>query len=481
MKLWCLFAAATALDVSQIDPHFRDPASQDLSAEAERKFQELSAKTITCDAATMLYNATGCGVIEIETGEQYVDYVMTAPRKYDLFVLFVVKRGHCCAGRIGGSCRKQVCSNAEDAFHGAAASYFAKGQRPPSDGDPTFFAIVRCDKESLRPICNEVHKFDVIPKLVHARSKSFTRRQGVFRFRQGNMFSESKSAWPHNELLNWVNDITGRGVREQVDVFKMVTRMLPLFAILVGGLALLFVGAQIVRQLPWVMTIGALGIQWLGCSGLTYNIINGVWWATGDNFFMNSMRSQYLGEGLLCSGMMCGAGLCFVLAAWLNSIEFRENDKRAQQKIAAANFLSLTALITGACLVQALMKIYSSFKAGWYRNTPFMPPDDYEVGPLMADRQLSFINYQTVPWFQSHPVISTTAAFVFASKNLVFGSFYKFIAKARKLGRDLNDSPLRIIRVTYVTLFDKVFDVVEVVVSPFVNIGGKKKKSKKSR
>lgn len=470
-----LTLVAALLDVSSVDPHFRDPASEDLSQEAQLKLDDLNAQVIGCTSPTMLYNGTGCGVIEIQTGEQYVNYVITAPRPYDLFVLFVVTRGHCCAGRVGGSCRKLVCSNAEDAFYSAATSYYAKGQRPKEDGDPTFFAIVRCDMDDLRPICNEMHKLDVVPKLVHARSKSFTRRQGVLRFRVANTFSESKSSWPKEEVLEWINGITGRGVREQIDMFKMMSKMLPLFAILIAGLAVVYVGTQLVRELPWLMVVVAIGVQWLGCSGLTYCIIQGSWSHPKDQFFSGSMRHQFFEEGLLCSGMMCGAGLCVALAAYLNSIE---DDGRNRKMTIGRQTAALVAIIAALGCGQSVMAIYSSFKSRWYRTPPFYPPDDYEIGPLMADRQLSFINYRPVPWFQSHPIISAGAALVLSSRNVFFNFFGKFMDTMKMFGRDLHDSPLRIIRITYVKIFDTIFDVVEVVLSPFVAIGGKKKKSK---
>eukprot|EP00397_Hematodinium_sp_SG-2012_P037286 GEMP01040388.1.p1 GENE.GEMP01040388.1~~GEMP01040388.1.p1 ORF type:complete len:481 (+),score=102.92 GEMP01040388.1:48-1490(+) len=480
MNPWCVLGLVAALDVSRIDPHFRDPASQDLSAQAERKIKELTDAMISCDAPTMLYNATGCGVIEFKSSEQYVDFVMTAPRPYDLFVLFAVKRGQCCSPRKGGGCRKNVCSRAEDAFLNAAASYFAQGQRAAAEGDPTFFAIVRCDDEELQDVCTEVHKFDVVPKLVHARSKSFTRRQTVFRFRAANTFRDT-SLWPKQDVLDWVNGITGRGVREQIDIFKMLMRMLPLFGILIAGLVTVFVGAQVVRRFPWLMVIAVMIVQWLGCSGLTFNIINGIKWGTPDNYFSDSMRSQFLGEGLLCSGMMTGSGLLLVVAAYLNGKEYRENDKYAGKKIALANGVAMIAIIGAAACVQIVMNIYSSFKAPWYRETPFMPPNDYMIGPLIADRRNSFINYKPVPWFQSHPVIATSAALVMSTKNSFFSMGLKLLNAGRRFARNLDESPLGNLRTVYAGMFDKAYDVVEVVLSPFINIGGKKKKSKKSK
>jgi len=190
------------------------------------------------------------------------------------------------------------------------------------DKQPTFFAIVHCDardpvtkaKSDLGEICRRAHKFEHVPKLIHTRSQSFKRRNNIIQFRPQHSFSTAD--WTdHNKLFNWVRGFAPRDrlVLYQ-DLFARIALMAPIVMYGSAALAVAVLGALLVRQLPILMVFGAAAIQWLGCSGITYNLIHGMNWHGHNNeYFARSNRSQYVYEGLGCSGLFMAAGLLWVL------------------------------------------------------------------------------------------------------------------------------------------------------------------------
>ena len=92
-------------------------------------------------------------------------------------------------------------------------------------------------------------------------------------------------------VFNFVHQIAPRpGLKLYEDLIARLRKMAPLVGYMFGALVVASLGAWLVRQVPFLMVVGALLVQWLGCSGITYNIIHGMQWK-GNNEEMIS-KSQ---------------------------------------------------------------------------------------------------------------------------------------------------------------------------------------------
>lgn len=381
-------------------PDFRDSALEDQSAEGIKKLNELQSRTASC-SNMLIGGDSGCGtIIDITTPEDYSRYVFQSPRPYHLFLL--MSMGGCCNIR-KGHCNKD-CGRSEASFKKIAASYHVLGEHSLSinedmvkntdeDKQPVYFAIIHCDaktngKKLLEPICKQAHKLENVPKIFHARSSTFKRRNNIIQFRPQHSFSTSD--WnDHNKLFNWVQGFAPRHklVLYQ-DLFARLYLMGPIVMYGSGALGVAVVGAILVRQLPILMVFGAAAIQWLGCSGITYNLIHGMnWHGHNQEYFARSNRSQYVYEGLLCSGLYMGAGLLFVIV-----IFGAKGRYKSMYTSSIITFLCSAAVIASFGCVWVLMSIYRSYKAGWYTAPGFMPPEGYRHGSLSVDRGFTQLN-----------------------------------------------------------------------------------------
>jgi len=231
-------------------------------------------------------------------------------------------------------------------------------------------------------ICKKAHKFEHVPKLMHVKSQAFKRRSNTIQFRPQHSYSTSD--WnDHNKLFNWIRGFAGRDrlVLYQ-DLFARIALMAPIVMYGSAALVVAVFGALLVRQLPILMVFGAAAIQWLGCSGITYNLIHGMnWHGHNKEYFARSNRSQYVYEGLGCSGLFMIAGLMFVVLVMVGN-------KRFKSKYTASlmTFLCSVGVLGSASAVWILMSIYRSYKAGWYSAPGFYPPEGYRTGSLAGDR-----------------------------------------------------------------------------------------------
>ena len=166
-----------------------------------------------------------------------------------------------------GHCAKD-CDRAETTLKKVAASYHVLGehtQQPTDsyiDSQTAFFAMVRCDKKELSPICKEAHKFDKVPKLVHIRSQTFRRRQQVIHFRPQHIYYTTNYE-DEEQMLHWCKGFAPR-VKLVIfkDLFTRLRKMIPIFGYGVALLAVLIVGAVLVRKIPFLMVILACAVQW---------------------------------------------------------------------------------------------------------------------------------------------------------------------------------------------------------------------------
>eukprot|EP00392_Amoebophrya_sp_AT5.2_P018369 g18892.t1 len=432
---------------------FRDPAATDMTEKAKANLHWLYAHTTRCSFMLVAGDTRGCGIIpEISTPEDYSRLVLKAPRPYHLFVLFTnrgccnLKRGHC----------KKDCEKAEAAFKQVAASYHILGEHEAPEGlldeegdssatsdspdpaaasddiklelrasaiaeqQPAFFAIVYCDEEAMQHICttqkpssgtagkipDSVHKLDTVPKLVHARGSTLRRKNGAITFKPQHVHQTVD--WSQaEEMLSFVSAFApreggGRGssgggaVKLYEDLVARLRKMAPIVGVGLGVLAVVVLGAGLVRLLPWLMVVGACGVQWLGCSGITYNLIHGMKWH-GDRGerISRSNRVQFLTEGLSCSALFMIGGLALVFAITLAQSRYRTRT--------AANFATLLACLSigvSFASVWTLLNIYGDYKAGWYVQPGFAPPEGYRKGPVNLDRGLSFVNVEPKTFYE---------------------------------------------------------------------------------
>lgn len=77
-----------------------------------------------------------------------------------------------------------------------------------------------------------------------------------------------------------------------------------------------------------------------------------------------SPGSQYVYEGLGCSGLFTGGGLFLVLALALSQQKYA-----SRLKSSMASFIAALSVVLCFGCVWTLMSIYTSYKAGWYQAT----------------------------------------------------------------------------------------------------------------
>ncbi|CAD7926025.1 unnamed protein product [Amoebophrya sp. A120] len=441
---------------------FRDATAVDSTEKAREKIKWLRDQTKHCTAMLIGGDRRACGMIpEIDTVERYSELVLRSPRPYHLFILFTV-RG-CCNLRKGHCSRE--CGRAMESFQKVAASYHVLGEHndkddlggpssaadaglgPPgapasasssgeqqaasavaSEKQDVFFAVVYCDSENsaMQEVC-AFHKFEKVPKLVHARGSTLRRRNGTVSFRPQHVYAAVDWSNP-NELLDFVKSFAPRPRLELYqDLFARLRKMAPLVGIGLAALLVLVLGAALVRWAPLLMVVGAVAVQWLGCSGLTYNLLHGMRW-TGEagEYIAKSNRSQYLGEGLGCSGLFMLGGLALVFA-----VQLARQPYATQTRAHLATFFAALAMLVGFAAVWNLMSIYATYKAGWYTAPGLFPPPEYKTGPVALDRGLSFVNTEAKAFYES----SRTALAVgsFAQKwSAFFSSSYRSVLKKAK-------------------------------------------------
>ncbi|CAD7923187.1 unnamed protein product [Amoebophrya sp. A25] len=412
-------------------PDFRDSVVAKMTLEGEKKVAWLGGQTTHCSGMLLGGDTSGCGMIsEIKSQNDYARLVLQAPRPYHLFILFSMNG--CCNLR-KGHCNGD-CGRAETAFRKVAASYHVIGEHAeelrPSDGNvarnleeegaeeeqrlnqrdvassasedddkderigklPAFFAIVHCDNEEMRGVCMKGHKLDTVPKVVHIRGRG----SPVFRKAKGSagLLVRKEHTFPQpvdwsdgEEMLRWAQSFASRGPQLKLyqDLVAKLRLMAPLLAIGVGAIAVLLLGAALVRLMPFLMVMAACGVQWLGCSGLTYNLLHGMnWRGERGEFVSNNSRSQYLTEGLACSGLFMLGGFSFVLALKLASASYK-----TARAASAGTAACAVAILLSMGAISSLMEIYRTYKANWLQEPGMMPPAGYKTGPVEIDRGLT--------------------------------------------------------------------------------------------
>jgi len=271
------------------------------------------------------------------------------------------------------------------------------------------------------------------------------------------------------KVLDWVQTFAPREkMRLYQDLLTRLRLMAPIVSYGLLAIVVLMIGATLVRKFPFLMVIGACLVQWLGCSGITYNLIHGMNWTGGQGeYIAKSNRQQFVGVGLACSGLFLSCGLCMLTVYGLANRSYT-----SKLKSGIASVVSLVAVAGSFASMWVLMSVYQGFKAGWYQPPDFFPPGDYLRGPINKDRGLSFVNTEAKAFYESSHLVM----YFFSTYSSVYTFTYKTFRTYLKRLKKACQSNWMITKAykTWLTVFD-------VVYTPLEYLFGRLGESKKSR
>eukprot|EP01066_Platyproteum_vivax_P008928 Platyproteum_vivax@DN3873_c0_g1_i1.p1 len=302
----------------------------------------------------------------------YRDFILKNPRNYHVFVLYTADKKYCAD-----------CPKVERRFGNAARSYF-HSQGPI----PVFFALV--DAYSERQIV-EIHNMQSVPLMIHTAPKSLKKAGGIIKIAKADTYTQPRNPSPQ-ELLTWMKHFTDREVKEYHSIEERTSLFITaLFSVGSSGVCLVSLW-WLVLKFPIIITFLAIVVQYLATCGFYYNVAHGMQWKGYDQqtrapiHIAKSPRVQYLGEGLLCSGLMMGAGLslvCMVLVPFVGGSKTHNKYYRWYANVLLFVFLGLFLVCAFA-----LNEVYV-YKSMWYHPS-FYPPPGYVKGPWRLDRGNSF-------------------------------------------------------------------------------------------
>ncbi|KAF4744540.1 tumor suppressor candidate 3, partial [Perkinsus olseni] len=268
----------------------------------------------------------------------------------------------------------KVCPHLERSFDRASLSYYAVGAHHTADGvdDPVFFGMI--DAYSNTEL-QRLHELKAVPLLVHFSHKSQLtkkKKSGTLAIKAADQFRISKYDHTPEDLLEWMNQKTGREVR----VFKTPhERLSSALKMLFGAVLLVIVGIfgiYSARTWPITCAVVALCIEFVSMSGIFFNILQGMMMQGKDaqgnpEWIMQGMRGQYLGEGLAASFMMITSGVCMLIAVRLPSVKYFQGSKKASS-------IQLVSVAVSVLCMWAVFEMYA-VKTGWAMSSTFYPPD----------------------------------------------------------------------------------------------------------
>ncbi|KAF4656224.1 tumor suppressor candidate 3 [Perkinsus olseni] len=310
----------------------------------------------------------------------YKEYALKQPKPYHIFIMFTANSGVC-----------KVCPHLERSFDRASLSYYAIGAHHTADvdvdDDPVFFGMI--DAYSNTEL-QRLHELKAVPLLVHFSHKSQLtkkKKSGTLAIKAADQFRISKYDHTPEDLLEWMNQKTGREVR----VFKTPhERLSSALKMLFGAVLLVIVGIfgiYSARTWPITCAIVALCIEFVSMSGIFFNILQGMMMQGKDaqgnpEWIMQGMRGQYLGEGLAASFMMITSGVCMLIAVRLPSVKYFQGSKKASS-------IQLVSVAVSVLCMWAVFEMYA-VKTGWAMSSTFYPPDTYKRGWVRADQGNTF-------------------------------------------------------------------------------------------
>ena len=325
------------------------------------------------------YTKTGDTLLRL--GEDtYQNFVVMQPKKYHLFVVYTANAQMC-----------RICQPFVEGLEHVALSYMKSGKNDlNTDSLPVFFALVDI---SVNQEIAQMHDMRTLPHIVHFMGSSLDLRStnSYISALPDREFPITKLDVSSKEVLDWVNRETK--MSDVVLYYTLSERLSRIGLILsvIIGLSILLVKLVIAcRKNTTLIAIIGLFIHYIATSGLFYNVLQGMQFVGYEadgvtvQWILNSARGQYLGEGLMMSGLICMSGLSLFAAS---RIPYTEFGRKASSDIIM--YMMLMLLIVSILAVHAVIQVYTA-KVGWYSDTSFYPPEWYRRGPLRHDQGNSF-------------------------------------------------------------------------------------------
>lgn len=323
------------------------------------------------------FDSTGSPIAELDVG-LYTKFVLEKPKEYDFIVIYSANE-HLCP----------ICKPAEESFKRVAISYWMAGKSEiREDRVPVFFGLVDLGKHTE---IAQMHRMSRAPNLHRYYKSEFDGARSVTGEIQpsSRKFMWSKPEMPVDELLEWMNSETNSQVEVYFSTGEKVGRILMGLTLIASAVVLVVRLVVSCRRNSVLIAIVALGIHFIATSGIFYNIIHGMQWAGTDQkgesqFLMPTARGQFLGEGLVMSGLVVSSGVSLFTAARLPYTEYAR--KADPNKL---TYLLLGLVGVAAFCVSTVISSYVS-KMGWYSEATMFPPPWYRSGPLRVDQGNTF-------------------------------------------------------------------------------------------
>lgn len=328
------------------------------------------------DSLRNLSHSSTSGVIYF-TPASYEEYILKHPRPYDLIMLYTLKL----------NCL--FCDKVKEEFSKASESYYeGKAYKPdlPGKKRAVFFGILHYSEDA-----GAIFKSLKLPAqtvIMHTSPHNIVSNdlnEPYIKYDEENIISyrDRRDNPAAHKILEFVNAKAERKIELKKDPILFTLYFLIFVGILYGGYYV-YSNYKFILVSPYLWIVVSLSLFIICIGGIVYNIIHGAPFAKFDKngniveFIHTGQRAQYVGEGLLLSGLFCLIGTLMFLMTCINRIPGYWNHKIV--------FVCLTFIIAFICkTVASLYRV----KAAWYRPE-FYPPGNYIKGPLLKDQGVAF-------------------------------------------------------------------------------------------
>lgn len=311
------------------------------------------------------------------TVTSFKEYLLKHPRPYDVVMLFTLKL----------NCN--FCDTIKGEFYTVAESYYSQKAYNPDLANKkraVFFGILHYSEEA-----KDIFKMLKLPAqttimyttphniLVNDLNEPYIKydEEHIIPYKERRDYASA------HKIIEFVNAKSKRSIELKKNPILFSFYFLVFLSILYFG-AYLYKNFKFVLLSPYLWVFGSLAIFIVCIGGIVYNIIHGAPFAKFDKmgniveFIHTGQRSQYVGEGLLLSGLFVLIGTLMFLMTCVNRIPGYWNHKIC--------FILITLLIAFLC--KSISSLYR-IKANWYRPE-FQPPYNYIKGPLLKDQGIAF-------------------------------------------------------------------------------------------
>lgn len=328
------------------------------------------------DALRKLTNEVERNVIHF-TATSFKDYVMKHPRPYDVVMLYTLKQ----------ICN--FCDLIKEEFFKVAESYYDVDAYKPdlvNKKRAVFFGVLHYSEEAKEIFKNMKLPSQTVIMYTNPHNIMLSDKNEAFiKYDEENIitYRDRRDYASAHKIIEFVNAKSKRPTELKKNPVMFFFYFLIFLTILYIGVYL-YKNFKFLLLSPYLWILGSLIVYLVCIGGIVYNIIHGTPFAKFDKggniveFIHTGQRSQYVGEGLLLSGLFILTGTLMFALTCVNRIPGYWNHKFA--------FIGLTFLIAICC--RTIAQLYR-IKANWYRPE-FAPPHNYIKGPLIKDQGNAF-------------------------------------------------------------------------------------------